>query len=185
MNRSTKFILIAVAVLSVLIADSFFGQDSDIEYGIRLPVEHAQDDGGVRYKPVWLKSATISFFERKREIRCDSKIMDYTLNRDDDGHLNYFHLILRAEPVRWKPVPPEAQSAPPLTKWTNYWDLDGDSVFDAMCKIGPDLHETYIIIENQWTRVANSRAKWGAKPTAQDFHDRQVKYSFEGGFWKR
>ncbi len=184
MRLSNKSAWIAVTVLSGLMAGSFFGQDQKVEKGVRLPVARTQDDGGVGYEPVLLKTAAVHFFERKKEIWSDSELVDYTLNRKDDGHLSYFSLTLRPEPARWKPAPGGGQQAGPLaqTKWTIYDDLDGDSVLDTMRKVGPKLTETYILCENTWVQVENSPEKWGTKPTARSG---DVKYFFQQGVWKR
>ncbi len=114
----------------------------------------------------------------------NSRLMEYQLTSDPGGSLANAWVVLRAEPEKHRPAPRGAQAASyPDSRWTVYTDIDGDSVFDAMVKVGPKQHETYILYRNTWIEVGDQMAKFTvgsvarAKPNGTD-------YIFKGHAWE-
>ncbi|MBN1342578.1 MAG: hypothetical protein JXQ73_07860 [Phycisphaerae bacterium] len=174
MKRHTTVALVAtaLAVAAVIPADEK-SQDH------RPRIDRTQSDGGVFYAPVTLRNAVFRFFERRNSLHCWSGLMDYEFDVKPDGHLSQFRLILRDRPEQLLVGEPGEQGFRPLFKQSVYWDLDGDTVLDAMSKNG----EGYILLGNSWVRAGGS--KIGYKPGRPVYsRDTKTKYVFSEGAWK-
>ncbi len=113
-----------------------------------------------------------------------SRLMDYQLTTGPGGALANAWVVLRAEPEKHRPAPRGAQAASyPDSRWTVYTDIDGDSVFDTMVKVGPKQDETYILYRNTWIEVANQKAKFTVGSVVRAKAD-GPEYVFKGHAWE-
>jgi hypothetical protein len=113
-----------------------------------------------------------------------SRLMDYDLTTGPGGTLTNAWVLLRAEPEKTRPAPRGAQAASyPDSRWTVYTDIDGDSVFDTMVKVGPGQQETYILYRNTWIEVGNQMAKFIVGSVARAKAD-GAEYIFKGHAWE-
>jgi len=151
---------------------------------LKLQVVRVQNDGGKHYQKIRIGDEQFSFFERGRELRCRSNSLAFRVFKDKDGSLSSFNVLVRQDhPVTYKSPPHPSQSlGKPLTSRTAYHDLDGDTVLDTMVKIGPDLHEAYILHHNTWLHVRNSKVKWEYRKSVMDVKGER-KYAFQDGKW--
>ena len=141
-------------------------------------IQRTQPDGSVYYQPIVFKYDWLQFFERSNTISCFSHLMDYDLNTTSDGQLSSFRLILRAKNQQWAGNP-NSQVLRPMFKQTIYWDIDGDTVFDAMTKSG----ESYILYSNSWIRVENSMTGFNTNSMSRGV-DTKTRYIFREGTWQ-
>lgn len=112
-------------------------------------------------------------------------MLDYTLSSDDDGELNHLSLVVRPESQKWRAAPPNSQASRVAdSNYTVYEDLDGDSVFDTMVKVGPGRMSSYILADKHWIEVGNSKAKWQHRNSVKAV-DGGVEYFFAKGGWRR
>ena len=149
-----------------------------------LKVVRSDQDGGMYYQNLALKNDQYRFFERGRTTQPKSTLADMDLKRDGMGRLASFSLVLRAEPERLLPAPPNSQAvALPGSRWAVYFDIDGDSTIDVMVKTGPNLQETKILYQDRWVRVNNR--KTGLTLASDARGDDGTNYIFAGGVWKK
>ncbi len=149
---------------------------------VRPKVVRIQTDGGKFYQRIDLGQANFKFFERPRQIKGWSRLLDFSFFLNDANALSRFQMILRAEGEKYSPAPIGGQAVGvPASRWTVYNDLDGDTVLDTMLKVGPGLHETYILHENAWIRVGSSKAKMLRTHSLPD----RIPYSFKDGKWQK
>jgi hypothetical protein len=119
-----------------------------------------------------------------KEERRNGRLLEYTLNSNADGTLANAWVLLRAEPYKSRPAPAGAQAASyPESRWTVYTDIDGDSVFDAMVKVGPKGDETFILYHNTWIQVGNQMAKFTAGGVVRAKAD-GANYVFKDHAWE-
>ena len=160
-NRPVFGFLVLLAAGGLLLIRHSEADDDDANLA-RVPIQHSEDDGQrLWYQAVGLKNATLHFHETPGTLSESSQLIDYTMWRDDAGKLEHLLFALRAEPAKWRAAPPESQAEQlPDSRYTVYEDLDGDSVFDTMVKVGPDSMSSFILFENTWIQVGNSKVKW-------------------------
>lgn len=134
--------------------------DDDSANAVRLPIQHSRDEGkSLWYEPVALKHGVVRFHETPESLNQMSRLIDYTLHLDGEK-LRKCSLVLRPEPQKWRAAPPNSQHDQlPDSAYTMYEDLNGDSVFDTMVKVGPGAMSSYILLENHWVEVNNSMVK--------------------------
>jgi len=114
----------------------------------------------------------------------DSPLLSYQLTTAPGGTLANAWVLLRAEPEKHRPAPRGAQAASyPDSRWTVYTDIDGDSVFDTMVKVGPQQEETYILYRNTWIEVGNQMAKFTDGSVTRAKAD-AAEYVFKGHAWE-
>ena len=113
-----------------------------------------------------------------------SQLLTYALTTRPDRTLANAWVLLRAEPEKLRPAPPGGQKASyPDSRWTVYTDIDGDSVFDTMVKVGPKQDETYILYRNTWIQVGDQMAKFTAGSVVRAKAD-GAEYVFKGHAWE-
>jgi hypothetical protein len=185
MNRRMVGLIGVLAAGGLLAMRASRADDEDANL-FRLPVQHSQDDGQrLWYQPIGLKNATVRFHETPSALSETSQLIDYTMWRDDAGKLERLWFVLRPEAAKWRAAPPGSQADQlPASHRTVYEDLDGDSVFDTMVKVGPESMSSFILFENSWIQVGNSKAKWEYRRYVQAI-DSGRKYYFAKGGWKR
>jgi len=117
-------------------------------------------------------------------VESHGRLLDYQLTVDPRGALTRAWMLLRAEPEKTLPAPAGGQaSSLPGSRWTVYTDIDGDSVFDAMVKVGPNQQETCILYRNTWITVGNQMAKFTLGSTARAEADGK-QYVFKEHAWE-
>jgi hypothetical protein len=114
----------------------------------------------------------------------ESRLLRYQLTTGPGGTLANAWVLLRAEPEKLRPAAPGDQRASiPDSRWTVYTDIDGDSVFDTMVKVGPNQEETYILYRNTWIEVGNSMARFTVGSVARA-NAGAAEYVFKGHAWE-
>ena len=114
----------------------------------------------------------------------DGRLLWYRLTTGSGGTLANAWVLLRAEPEKHRPAPPGGQAGSyPDSRWTVYTDIDGDSVFDTMVKVGPKQEETYILYGNTWIRVGDQKAKFTVGSVVRAKAD-GTDYVFKGHGWE-
>jgi hypothetical protein len=119
----------------------------------------------------------------------DSRLLSYQLTTGPGGTLANAWLLLRAEPQKFRPGPRVADprgaqaASYPDSRWTVYTDIDGDSVFDSMVKVGPKETETYILYRNTWIEVGCSMATFTVGSVTRAKAD-GTDYVFKGHAWE-
>jgi hypothetical protein len=113
-----------------------------------------------------------------------SQLLTYKLTTDPSGTLAHAWVLLRAEPEKLRPAPRGGQAASyPDSRWTVYTDIDGDSVFDTMVKVGPKQQETYFLYRNTWVQVGDQMAIFTIGSTARAKAD-GAEYVFKRHAWE-
>lgn len=157
------------------------------EDGVTLPVARTSTDthGSIQYHyaPLNLKNAKFSFMEESRYLNAESELVELSLDQDDYKKLQYFRLVLRAEPVQYRTALPGGQiAAYPVSNFTIYDDLNGDSVLDTMDQIRPDGTKSFILVENRWIQVTLTKEKWAYRKIVKSLSGDE--FTFENGAWK-
>ena len=112
------------------------------------------------------------------------RLLTYQLTTAPNGTLANAWVVLRAEPEKTRPAPPGGQAASyPDSRWTVYTDIDGDSVFDAMVKVGPKQNETFILYRNTWIQVGDQMAMFTVGSVVRAKADGN-EYVFKGHAWE-
>jgi hypothetical protein len=158
------------------------GDDEDNTPASRAKVTYTYPDGRVNYEPVHLSNATLRLSEFRKSLISYSTLFDFDLNLKSKNQLGSFRMILRPEPQNQVAPPPGAATWRPVTRWTVYDDLNGDSVLDTMIQRGPELHSSFILVKNSWVEVGNLRAGWRLG-SVRALKTKQT-YVFENGGWR-
>jgi hypothetical protein len=157
-------------------------QAQDKEKAARLEI--ARMDGlRAFYQPLSLNNATVRFSERDKSLWCESDLMDSGFTKGEKGQLAGAAVTVYSNAQRgW--VFHGGQGFP-VSKCTEYIDLDGDTVFDTMTKDGPDpeMRECYILYNDAWLQVSPPRfgPGWRGEVRAKKTWST---YKFEKGKWQ-
>ncbi|MFA6356593.1 MAG: hypothetical protein WCY23_05735 [Candidatus Omnitrophota bacterium] len=135
--------------------------------GYHLNVDWTQKDGGVFYETLILKNMQLRFSEKENSVHCLSELIDYDIDVGAEGGLSSFRVVLRDRREQ-KFVGEGKQGFHPLFKQTVYWDMDGDTVFDAMS----NAEGSYILLNNYWIKVNNAI-------------DTKTRYAFKHSSWEK
>jgi hypothetical protein len=158
-------------------------RSSEAPEPLRPKIVRTMDDGRVYYEHIALKGATVQFSEDPKRVECESEIVDFAYDRNAEGRVTEFRVVVRAQPQVWLPAPAGSQAAAlPGSRSTSYADLDGDSELDFRIKRGPGLEETSILYHDGWVTVGNSKGKTGVGTIVRALDGRS--FRFEAGKWQ-
>ena len=149
--------------------------------GTHLKTSHVDKNGSVYYEKLPLKSTDLHINDSSKHLSLTSfDFFDIFIVIDEKDNVTNFSITLNDEKRKHKYI--EGRNPIPLTNWTVYNDLDGDSILDTMHQGGPDKSHTYILYENQWIRIKSSRVLWKYRETVKSY-DRKNEYKFKSGKW--
>jgi hypothetical protein len=170
-------IITLVIALGISISMTIPAAAEDNTEGYHLNVDRTQKDGGVFHETLFLKNTQLRFYEKENSVHCWSELIDYDIDIGAEGGLSSFQVVLRDQGEQ-KLIGAGKQGLRPIFKQTVYWDLDGNTVFDAMSNAGG----SYILFNNYWIKVNKAMTGFTLDTVAYAI-DTKTKYIFEHSSW--